>query len=390
MLFPQEHNVRADFFLSGRRRQEAARHRRSVSSVLDLTLRDPSQADEWLVFSNPHTTNSVRLARKESKRVGVMRRLSVRYSAEKGREISTAHSHLGMHTTDIDPDDMSESKSSSPTDFKARETRSANGRHKVSFSVKSIDAVPEPVLPRRPKSQYRRASEPNRKPPGHLSRDLFRSIMARDSLGTSNLICQGADLNFADENGYTALHIACGVVYPPKDSMDEVLDEESGTPAETKAVYEPSLEICDILLDFGANINRNDNSGRSPLYYACTGLHLDLVRSLTKRGAKVRRIDFDVVQTAKGFATYSPDVKARNRELIRRCLERNVLEDTKVAKRKSIAPPQSLDGSPKRLTQGVRWSNINGGWVAEDEGDGVRSRIYISPSAHQLLTGEAR
>lgn len=72
-----------------------------------------------------------------------------------------------------------------------------------------------------------------------------------------------ADLNSADEEGRTALHVAC---------------------------WQGHLEVVASLLDSGADPNSEDNEGRTALQSAAWQGHSDVVQLLCERGANVNHM----------------------------------------------------------------------------------------------------
>jgi cytohesin len=76
---------------------------------------------------------------------------------------------------------------------------------------------------------------------------LHRAIRASNVITVCYLLKKGADLNVADENGATPLHLA----------------------AETEYYSYETTDLIDIILETGkCNINGVDNDGRTPLHYA--------------------------------------------------------------------------------------------------------------------------
>lgn len=67
------------------------------------------------------------------------------------------------------------------------------------------------------------------------------------------LLNEGVDINFQDEEGRSALHMAC--------------DREH-------------LNIVEFLLQNNANINIQDNEGNTPLHYACICCYEDIIKLL--------------------------------------------------------------------------------------------------------------
>eukprot|EP01125_Pyxidicula_operculata_P010578 TRINITY_DN3478_c4_g1_i2.p1 TRINITY_DN3478_c4_g1~~TRINITY_DN3478_c4_g1_i2.p1 ORF type:complete len:230 (-),score=35.23 TRINITY_DN3478_c4_g1_i2:180-869(-) len=48
-----------------------------------------------------------------------------------------------------------------------------------------------------------------------------------------------------------------------------------------------NLELCELLLNYSPNVNKQDNEGQTPLHYACICEHTDIISLLIKHGADV-------------------------------------------------------------------------------------------------------
>ena len=73
------------------------------------------------------------------------------------------------------------------------------------------------------------------------------------------LLGKGADINKADKNGETPLFYSC---------------------------YNGNLELARLLLDKGADVNKAGKYGHTPLFASCDRNNLELARLLLSRGAK--------------------------------------------------------------------------------------------------------
>ena len=125
------------------------------------------------------------------------------------------------------------------------------------------------------------------------------------------LVEYGADLNMADENGLTPLHLCCKTssIDAGEHSVEIVrylLDNGSSIHANTykgntalHCCMESSFEVKPELLSFlhtsGADINAIDNMGRTPLMLACKRGWLDTVIALRRYGS-----DFDILDENGG------------------------------------------------------------------------------------------
>jgi len=70
----------------------------------------------------------------------------------------------------------------------------------------------------------------------------------------------GADAHAVDNDGWTALHLAC---------------------------CGKKLEVTKLLIENGANVNANTKDGRTPLHLACENGRWKMVQFLLRRGANV-------------------------------------------------------------------------------------------------------
>ena len=133
--------------------------------------------------------------------------------------------------------------------------------------------------------------DPNYLPEGETNTILMSTIkskldMYNISRVVSLLLEKGANVNTQNENGYTALMLACD---------NENID----------------LDIIEMLLEKGADLNIRDSKGRTALMLACTTGYSSLVEILLKRGSNVN-ITNSSGSTALMFACLK-DGKDRNK-----------------------------------------------------------------------------
>ncbi|MFC1842303.1 ankyrin repeat domain-containing protein, partial [Candidatus Dependentiae bacterium] len=78
------------------------------------------------------------------------------------------------------------------------------------------------------------------------------------------LLQKGADVNKADKDGQTPLHEAC-------------------------SCFCGKLDIVKVLLQNGADVNKANKNGLTPLYWACCRGKLDIVKCLLQNGAQINK-----------------------------------------------------------------------------------------------------
>uniref|UniRef100_A0A673KC26 Ankyrin repeat and SOCS box protein 18-like n=1 Tax=Sinocyclocheilus rhinocerous TaxID=307959 RepID=A0A673KC26_9TELE len=87
----------------------------------------------------------------------------------------------------------------------------------------------------------------------------------------------GACVNHSSSSGETPLGVVCGV------AQEKTVDSQD----------EGYLEICRLLLAYGANINSADKERRSPLHKAARNVQLKLVELLLDHGVDINAIDYN-------------------------------------------------------------------------------------------------
>ena len=85
-------------------------------------------------------------------------------------------------------------------------------------------------------------------------------------------------------------------------------DEEGGWVALHEACHKGHLECAKALLGAGADINKQDITGWTPLLLAAWQGKIEVVRELLKRGAK-KELESNGVKTAYGWADHE-EIKA--------------------------------------------------------------------------------
>ncbi|MCR6637586.1 MAG: ankyrin repeat domain-containing protein [Sporocytophaga sp.] len=114
----------------------------------------------------------------------------------------------------------------------------------------------------------------------------------RDSLYIVDLLEKGADINYQDSTGNTALHHSLSNYLHGK-NVDMFLSRQNiDVNLRNKSSQSPILLTLDNnyikkLIALGADVNVQDYSGMSPLHYACSKNDPELVDLLLNRGASV-------------------------------------------------------------------------------------------------------
>jgi len=107
------------------------------------------------------------------------------------------------------------------------------------------------------------------------------------------LIKQGADVNYQDQNQANALNIATGLnnIELIKALLEKKADPNAGeiiSPLMTNTMMRGDIEIAKLLIDNGADVNFHFNKNMfTPLYYAMFFNNFDLATLLIQNGADV-------------------------------------------------------------------------------------------------------
>lgn len=141
--------------------------------------------------------------------------------------------------------------------------------------------------------------------PFSLEKNALTMAKIGDSEGIKLLVCGGlskAALNFCDNNGRTALVLAC--IYGYKDSMRYLLEagadvsypDEWGRTSLMYASSKGDVELVQLLLNYNADVNQKDLSNKDSIDYARTSRHLQEILPLlldakkNKKSEKLKKI----------------------------------------------------------------------------------------------------
>lgn len=87
----------------------------------------------------------------------------------------------------------------------------------------------------------------------------------------------GAQVNHMSSSGETPLGVACG------EAQDMISEDDD----------DKYLQLCRLLLTYGANVNLGDKERRTPLHKAARNVQISLVQLLLDHGADINAIDYN-------------------------------------------------------------------------------------------------
>ena len=159
------------------------------------------------------------------------------------------------------------------------------------------------------------------------------------------LLCEvsGLDVNIADSDGNTALHLAIWC------------SKEFNTQIHLACITDDVTEVLRLVYVSGNNINIQNNDGNTPLHLACTYGNFDLVETLMLAGAD------EIISNDEGQTSAQVAVSMKHKELLK-FLDRDSLCQEMLERRKKLKLSQTLLTlklmKKRRIRRSVR--NFNG------------------------------
>ncbi|EGD83411.1 hypothetical protein PTSG_04018 [Salpingoeca rosetta] len=146
------------------------------------------------------------------------------------------------------------------------------------------------------------------------SRALRNAVSKADYEAMLGAVDDGADVNFADEKGRTALHFAAAagrdtfVQFLISQGADPNKQDSNGNTALHLAACTNNIKVITALVDGGCDINMRDGKGRTPIHFAQS--HLQLLRRYSSDPEAYRGKVLDVVNLLLAYS------RRHNREAV--------------------------------------------------------------------------
>lgn len=126
-----------------------------------------------------------------------------------------------------------------------------------------------------------------------LSRTLIAACTDNDVNAVRRLLVEGNNLNDTDD-GDSLLSLACSAGYYELAQVLLAMSaqvEDRGQKNDCTPLMEAAsaghVEIIELLIRHGADVNAQSSTGNTPLMYACAGGHVEAVKVLLAHGANV-------------------------------------------------------------------------------------------------------
>ncbi|KAL7057529.1 hypothetical protein AAHC03_016886 [Spirometra sp. Aus1] len=158
---------------------------------------------------------------------------------------------------------------------------------------------------------------------GDIGQSLLRAARAGDSKKISDLISLGANVNYTNPTGLTALHLAAkeGHALVVKQLLVNGSDVNAASKKGNTALHIASLaghqDVVKALLDANANVNCQSLVGFTPLYMAAQENHLEVVNLLLNKGAN------QSLTTEDGFTPLAVALQQGHDRVVATLLERD-------------------------------------------------------------------
>lgn len=127
-----------------------------------------------------------------------------------------------------------------------------------------------------------------------LSRTLIAACTDNDVNAVRRLLVEGNSLNDATDDGDSLLSLACSAGYYELAQVLLAMSaqvEDRGQKNDCTPLMEAAsaghIEIIELLIRHGADVNAQSSTGNTPLMYACAGGHVEAVKTLLNHGANV-------------------------------------------------------------------------------------------------------
>ena len=143
--------------------------------------------------------------------------------------------------------------------------------------------------------------------------DLINATIGGDVELVGRILSTNVNVNFQDQNGYTALMYAATAKTDNPQVMNKLILANANLNLQTRyeketaliiATIGKNLEAANILLDNGANVNIKDTSGRTALIWAADMNFNDVIIPLLQQSANIDEKDNDDGFTALMWATF--------------------------------------------------------------------------------------
>lgn len=127
-----------------------------------------------------------------------------------------------------------------------------------------------------------------------LSRSLLDACSENDMTAVRKLLGENSTINEGTDDGDSLLSLACSAGYFELAQVLLAMSaqvEDRGQKNDCTPLMEAAsaghVDIIELLLKHGADVNAQSSTGNTPLMYACAGGHVAAVKLLLSNGANV-------------------------------------------------------------------------------------------------------